>query len=462
MPSDLLLLVAAAIVVPLAILWRRELVMAMPLLVTLERLAVPAGASSIRVDQLAASLLCAPLAFAVVSGRHRLRMDAVAWWLVAILAVNVLSSAVNSPARAYSLVQCVNLATAWVIYVVVINALVTRDDVSAFFTRCLWAALVAGAVGIVAFVLALAGLHVGGAEVSRSAAEFQTSAYGAFGTMVEPNLFGSFMGAYFVIAIALVALAPRDDDPQRALVRWLVGVCAVGLVVSFTRAAWLGVIVMVIGFAILGRTRVSLRTSRVLLPVAVMVGAVAVIALLPGDIGSLLRFKIGNLVNPTSQTASSRILTAVLAVQQSLAHPLIGWGTFTYAPLITDGADFTRIEGWRNLWIGNYLILALHDTGVIGLALWCGMLWTVLTRGVKTSRTLMLTDRAAGARALAITLGAASLLIPFLSTSGFSLAFPWLLIGLLGAHARLAEQALPEPEPMPAAMAPPLIPLDAT
>ena len=447
--SALFALVAAIMMLLGALRWRRVLVMSMPFLVIFNGVPLVLGGVSVRVDQVAACLLLLPLMASILSGRWRLRMDVTAWWLTAILAMNLVASALNSPVRSYSLLQCANLASVWVIYLVLINFLATREDVRAFFTRSLWAAVAAGGMGVGAFLLALAGLNVGGAEVSRSAAEFLTSAYGAFGTMVEPNLFGSFMGAYFILAISLLALAPRrpDSAPGRALLRWTAALCAIGLLLSFTRSAWLGVIATLVAVALLGRGRFRLRATRLVVPVSALLVAVAAIAFLPGDTGTLLRFKLTNLVNLQSQTVSARLVTYALALEQTVRHPIVGWGTFTFAPLVAEGSDFARYEGWRNLWIGNYLLLALHDTGVIGLVMWIFMLWSMLVHGTRAARELAISDPVLGVRTLALTLAVASLLISFLSTSGFSLGFPWLLIGLLGAHARLAEDAQAAPLP---------------
>jgi O-antigen ligase len=159
-----------------------------------------------------------------------------------------------------------------------------------------------------------------------------------------------------------------------------------------------------------------------------------------------------------------RLVTYAMALQQWLDHPLLGWGTFSFAPLVAQGADFRQFENWRNLWIGNWLLLALHDTGVVGLALWIGLVTSILRRGVRAARRLRPHDRVAAGGVAALTAAVASLLVPFLATNGFSLAYPWLLIGLLGAHCRLAEEAAPAtataPAPAPPVGAP--LPVDAT
>ena len=124
-----------------------------------------------------------------------------------------------------------------------------------------------------------------------------------------------------------------------------------------------------------------------------------------------------------------------------MTHPFIGWGTFTFAPIIAEGADFQRLEGWRNLWIGNYLLLALHDTGAIGLLTWLGLFWTILAGGVRAAFAARVTDPLGAARTIALTAAVATLLIPYLATTGFSLGFTWILIGLLGAYRHLATPA---------------------
>jgi hypothetical protein len=263
-------LIFALFAVPLlalvAILWRRALLLALPLLTILNGLPLTAGGSAVRVDQLAACLLLVPLSASILSGTRRLRTDSTTWWLAAILALNVASSVMNSPARVYSLSQCANLASSWVIYVVLLNFLETREDLETFFRGSLWAAIAASTIGIIAFCLAIIGLPVGGADVSASALTDLTSAFGARGTLLEANIFGSLTGAYLVVALALLALAPRLPSagiPVR-LLRWTATLTATGLLLSFTRSAWIGTLAGIVFATLLGivDSRLSRATNR--------------------------------------------------------------------------------------------------------------------------------------------------------------------------------------------------------
>ncbi|HEY9226919.1 MAG TPA: hypothetical protein VIP11_09750, partial [Gemmatimonadaceae bacterium] len=199
------LLVLAGVLALAAIRWERAFVMSLPFLVVLNGLALPVGGVSLHLDQLVACALVVPLAASTLIGARRIRLDATSWFLAAILTVNAVASVLNSPARSYSLLQCVNLASAWVIYVLLINFLERREDLDAFLERASMAAVAACVVAVGAFVLALGGLSIGGAEVSTSAAQRLTAAYGAYGTMVEPNILGNFAAAYLVLAIVLLA-----------------------------------------------------------------------------------------------------------------------------------------------------------------------------------------------------------------------------------------------------------------
>ena len=417
-----------------------SLVMLLPLLVTLNGLAIPVAGVSLHADQLAALALVFALGAQTLIGARQFRVDSTVWWLGAILVLNVAATLANSPTRGYSLLQCANLASVWVIYLLVINFVDTRERVDALIRRVLWAAIVASVVAILAFVLAVAGLDVGGAEVSSEAATRFTQAYGAYGFMVEPNLLGGFAAAHLVFAVTLLVFEAGDrEESTMRLARWTAGVSAVALLLSFTRAAWLSALVGLFFIALFNVRRVLQRARelRVVGPLSVAAGVAVILFMLPGEAGAFFRFKLVNLFNPTSQTGVVRLITYAMALDQTTTHPVLGWGTFTFAPLVAQGADFQQFENWRNLWISNYLLLAVHDTGVIGLVLWLGLMWSIVMRGLRTARATRF-DPKLSAMSFGLTGAIVALLFAFLATSGFSLGYPWLLAGLLAAHARVS------------------------
>jgi O-antigen ligase len=432
----IVLLAAAALFGVAAIRWQRTFVMALPFLATLNGLSVSLAGASLRLDQLVAMGLVVPLAASTLIGQRRLRTDRTTWFLAAILAMNVLATVLNSPSRGYSLSQCANVASVWIIYIILHNLLETREDLDAFFRRVLWAAGAASALAIGAFGLAVAGVSIGGAEVSSGAALRFTNAYGAYGTMVEPNILGGFAAAYLVVCVSLIV-----DRTDVRMIRWVAGLCAIALVLSFTRGAWLGALAGMGWLAITRRRGLvgRIRIQRILIPLAAAALLVAALLAAPGDAGTMFRFKLTNIINVGTQTGITRVVQYSLAFQQWLDHPTIGWGTFTFAPLVAQGSDFQQFDNWRNLWIGNYLLLALHDTGLIGLGLWIAMLWGLMTRSAAVVRRQRAFDPEMARHTLALMLAVVTILVAFLLTSGFSLGYSWVLLGLLGAHHRLAE-----------------------
>lgn len=456
-------LIALALLAFAAVRWRRSLVMSLPFLAIFNGVALRFAGWSFHLDQVAASMLVVPLVAALLIGARRLRTDSTVWWLAAILAVNLVATVQHSPARSYSIAQCANLASAWAIYPLVLNFVDTREELDTLLRRVLWASIVGSCIGIGAYLLAVSGFSVGGADVSSSAAEFQSSAYGAYGTMVEPNILGGFAAGHLVLAVALLAAATRQSmaPPRQRLLRWVVGCTAVALLFSFTRAAWLAAaagLVFVFVAAGTGMDGLRGRLRRIAPWVSVAVVVTVVLVLLPGDAGTLFRFKLLNLVNLGSQTAVLRLVTYGMALQQWLEHPIIGWGTFTFAPLVAQGADFQQFENWRHLWIGNYLLLALHDTGIVGLGLWLGLLTSIVRRGIRAVRVLRRADPVAARTVFALGAAVAVLLVAFLSTSGFTLGYSWLLIGLLGAFCQTTDSNLltgaapPDPTEQPAGL----------
>ena len=74
------------------------LVMLLPLLAITNGLAIPIAGLSVRAEQLAACLLVIPLLASALVGARRIRIDTTAWWLAAILLMNLLSTGLHSPA----------------------------------------------------------------------------------------------------------------------------------------------------------------------------------------------------------------------------------------------------------------------------------------------------------------------------------------------------------------------------
>jgi hypothetical protein len=449
-----MLLLVVALGLPVAVIGcvlalsnRRLLVYALPLLAALERLPIPVGGQRVRLDQLAAVFLILGLIPALLAGRRRLRFDAATGWILVSAGLNVLSTLLYSPAKGFSLLQLTALGSSWAIYVVLLNCLTTAEDLDGFVVAMLVAGIIEATIGAGAFTLGTIGVSVPGADVAGRAVSL-TGAWGAYGTLFEPNIFGSYCAGCFVFALGLRWIAPRALSPARLGLVWIAIVTsAIGMFLSFTRGAWLaaavGIMALAIQAGITLRQRGPMRAALITaVTTALILGAILVT---PGQIGEFVRYKLVNILNPTSETAVGREVGLAVAWLQYVKHPILGWGTYTFLPLtIGTAKGFNKIGG---IWMGNWVMLALHDTGAVGLVAFLGILVSAYRAGLRGGRVFWTSDRAASAAALSLTAVIIVFCIAFLFTSAFQFGFPWVFIGAIGAYGRLARESVASQRP---------------
>jgi O-antigen ligase len=439
-----LLLLALPLVVVAAVTGRRALLAVLPLLVTLNGVAIPVGGFAVRIDQVAALLLAGALLLGCVMGHRRPYVDPPMRWLAAFAVLNLVSSMLFSPDRGYSVTQVANIASAWLIYVVVVNYADDRATTRTLQRRYLVAGLFATALGALAFVLAKAGLDLGGANV----VEYVNDAaqpVGSFGTMREPNIYGSYSAAMLVLAAGLTLLPTPEPIVGPRTARIVAMSSAVALIMSFTRGAWLGafcglIVLLVLAARYFG-VRIRLRT--LLAPVALLAVLSVALWFSPFEAAEFFRYKVRNLLNPSSSNAAVRLVAFGLAIEQFAQRPLLGWGTYSFAPLMAEGLNFRELENWQNLWIPNFALQVVHDTGVVGLLVFLALLGSIVRRGLRAARVAAATDRARAATLVALVASYCTLFVPFLFTTGFSLGYAWLLPALIGAHARIVLDGAP-------------------
>lgn len=124
----------------------------------------------------------------------------------------------------------------------------------------------------------------------------------------------------------------------------------------------------------------------------------------------------------TSQSVFFRLESYARAWQGFAAQPLFGNGANVFAQ------KYMTAAGTRD-WVSNLVLLTLHDTGIVGLALLGGWLASL---GVTTGRTLKLSGPLQPFL-LALTIAYVSLLVCYLATSVFWLGWNWTYLGLLAA-----------------------------
>jgi putative inorganic carbon (HCO3(-)) transporter len=414
-------------------LLRRYALLALFCLVPLNGITLPVGHTNVRTDQALGVLMIVGLGLSAAFYRRRLYVDTPLVLIVVLLGLNALATVFVSPAPGYSAMQVLNLTATWAIYAVIVNCVDTVDGADRLTRLFLMLFAAAAVVGIFAFAAGIAGFRTGMANVEGGPLD-GGQAYGAFGTAVEPNIFGSMCQSAFVVAAAMLLLGVR----RRVLLWAIVVTTGLGLLLSFTRGAWLGAICGLLATALLAPV-VGRRISLAPLALPTIAGALGLAWLWTDDgpAGLFFRYKVENLINPQSETASYRLVSYGLAWEQVLQKPVFGWGTFTFAPLLAQGSDVKELGVEHAIWISNYVLLILHDTGIVGLVVFVLLVAAVLRLGLRAARALIGVDRTeSAATVVALVASVIGLLISFLATSGVTFTYPWVVIGLIGAYGR--------------------------
>jgi len=201
----------------------------------------------------------------------------------------------------------------------------------------------------------------------------------AFGHFGQPNPFAGYLGTALPLALAVAFLLPRD-----ALARWTrpaAAVLALGVGVSFSRGAWLGIALAVAVMLAI----VSERSRRWLLPLAaaaLLLGVLGTLDVLPPVIGERLGiiaeyfgpFDVRRVdLTPENWSVVERMAHWQAAWEMFLDHPWFGIGPGNYATAYDD----YYLPGWLEP-LGhahNYYLNLAAETGVFGLG---GYLVTVV------------------------------------------------------------------------------------
>ncbi|MFO0702502.1 MAG: O-antigen ligase family protein [Candidatus Andersenbacteria bacterium] len=171
-----------------------------------------------------------------------------------------------------------------------------------------------------------------------------------FGTFPHANLFGAFC----VVGLCAYALANKNKDRSSTLEKVGAGLVTLGLIVSFSRSAWLsGLVALLAIFVLGGRSRWRVTGTTI---VVALLGIVAFVPLLTG------RF---NLSEQTQQLDIRNSLSSAAAevLQQ---NPLVGVGLRNFVPVLQ-----ARHPDWQPFElqpVHNVGLLLAAEVGLLGVA----------------------------------------------------------------------------------------------
>jgi O-antigen ligase len=345
--------------------------------------------------------------------------------LLAYLGVALVASLLYAPIVRESLKFLGLMAYGVVLYWFVRALAANAENFSRGMSALILVGVGASAFGIAAWLVFPFGINLG--VQTYSLGTFAT--FSAYGTLFDSNTLGMF-----AMAAALVQTTLLLDA---AFARWrgalgagvLIALIAVAL--SLTRTAWIGLLVgLLLIFLCSPQRRWVLMIGGAAL--VLLGGALVASSALAGGGGAWANFSLARLLTGTS--ILFRLDAYARAWNDFLTHPLLGNGVNVFAQ------KYTSPAGARD-WISNLVLMALHDTGIVGTLLlgawlvWLGAaVWRALRVGRGMPRTFL----------LALSIAYVALLLCDQATSVFWLGWNWVYVGLLAGGTlvitRWAEQ----------------------
>jgi O-antigen ligase len=396
---------------------------------TLSTISIEVSVFTVRPDQVIALIIAVALLIYLISGKGPLIVTSLDWLILLYLVINISASAIHSPDVKTSLQRCLLLLITFSAYFVSTQVIRSSSILSRVIVLLVAVGVLQAIYGIASVYLISKGFQVGGAY-------FVYDDIYAKGTFLEGNIFGSFE---MLIALLLTSylISGHFKYGKRFLLIALV-IVLVACLMSFTRAVWLGFVIGSLCFVFFNWKGVLRRAQKILivaLPVLlVIVGLSIWIKLSSVPLLKMYGKRVENLLEYRTGTGSARLEAWKYSLQFWKRNPILGNGTDSIKST-AKGTSMPRFG--EDYWIPNSMILALHDTGVLGLVCFCAIqivfLWNVIAARNRTSSP---NQRAMLEGCFAAFIG---IHVAYLFTNAFWLIFIWLFMAIGISACRLVR-----------------------
>lgn len=355
-------------------------------------------------------------------GGRRWRLDGFALWGIVFVCVAGVSTLLAGPKWDLSLAAHLGVAAflvRWVLYAGWYLLVVTDPDPDAA-GRQLWAAVDRALVAFLIFGLFQSALlpNFGRLTTLYTGLEWDIQGRRLVSTVLDPNFSGGLVLIGLVMRLSQEAFGIRTN-------RLVLGLFALGLVLTLSRASWLALAVVL-------PVAVAVRGLRGQLPRLLAVGGVAVLAALP----AIAAF--GRNYNKFEVDVSGlmRFIPWLRSLVMLRDNPVFGVGFNAAGP--AQQAYGWELMGGATVSMDGGLLFVAVMTGLAGLVAYSGMLWVFITAARRTWRDPAQPDER---RAFALGSVLATLGILVQSLFGNGLLIPWLALPLWVLQARVVATA---------------------
>jgi hypothetical protein len=386
---------------------------------------------TLRPDQVIAIAIAPPLFLLLISGTRPLVRTRLDWLIFTYLFCNIFSSLLNSPDKAMSFQKCALLAVTFLGFFLT-TQLIDRRRLNSVVLVFIVVGVLEALYSILSVFLLQKGIDIGGTHAP----------YGilyARGTFLEGNLFGSFQMMVALVLISFLFCRPLAE--HRALILISLVSVFVALIVSYTRAAWIAFLIGFLTYIFLFQRQLILRHIRHFPIVLVLCMFIAILVYgftMSRRTGSsnlvdVYAHRLTKIVDYRSETSSLRLRVWVGSVLFWLKNPVFGNGTDSIKVL---AAGTTLPEFGDSHWIPNSMLLALHDTGLVGLTVFLAIqiaFLRYLRRAIRETTYPFYRSLLEGFFAAFV-----GVQFTYLFTNGFWLIFIWVFMGIGMACVRFA------------------------
>ncbi len=382
-----------------------------------------------RPEHFAVAIVFLVICIWLVRTQPKIRLDSPDYWVIAYIAINYASSAFGSSSPSQTLRWALLNNLAVLPYFLV--RLLVRDQGT--FRGAFRVLLTVGIAESVYGILCYVSHQVFGTSVGMEVGQYLMDVAAPYGSMGEANLFGAYAGCSAVLALAIYLAA---EQRLVYLICFFVGVLAT--VLSFSRAALAALVVAAAWAYWRARRARDAREGRGRLATLVLAVVLILLIVVPA-VGGVVQERFASLFAEGrlgEESAIGRVIEAQEALQEFSEHRVIGTGTaslqlsFDWGKYVPDWSDHFG-------WVGNMTVRILHDTGLLGIAVFLGFVgslgWKIrLALRGRSGQTPMLIALSAGALLYAIS---------FQATDATLSAFPWVHMGLLASGAILLKES---------------------
>jgi O-antigen ligase len=374
---------------------------------------VDVGGLNARPEHVAAGLLCLALPLLMRRTPREVPWIFADYLLAAYVGLNILSSILMSPEPSQTLKWSVQQTLAILPYFFLRVLAADERGIRRAFRVFLLVGALAAAYGVVSYY---SNFFLG--------TEFGVGVdqYGAipatYGTQYEANILGAYCGACSVAMLAMYVQEKRKI--------YLVGyaITLAGMAVSLSRGA-LGA--TLIGLAVLAYSarKLGLLDRRIVLRAGMATLWVCILILPVLAARYSERLSTLDVTDPSAdENTLVRLVQFAAAVENIANSPVLGNGTASFQLLFAQETAETDI-GAATPWIANSELRILHDTGVVGFAVF------VLFIGSLARQSLRRLKHTADPVLLALLVSAVVYAASFQATEGTILAFTWVHLGLI-------------------------------